>query len=73
MPPHSVGGEGGRLFKDARQKLPSLAAKDESALLIDVAVQVLRDELADYEDFCRFCQVAADFSQIAKSAQASPI
>jgi hypothetical protein len=50
----------GRLLPDA---LPVIGQLDD-ALLIDVAVQVLRDELADYEDYCRFCQVAADFASV---------
>lgn len=43
--------------------LPVIGQLDD-ALLIDIALQVLRDELADYEDFCRFCQVAADFASV---------
>ena len=43
--------------------LPVIGQLDD-ALLIDVALQVLRDELADYEEFCRFCQVAADFASV---------
>jgi hypothetical protein len=43
--------------------LPVIGQLDD-ALLIDVAVQVLHDELADYEDYCRFCQVAADFAAV---------
>ncbi len=36
----------------------------DDAVLIDVALQRLRDELADYEDFCRFRQVAAAFAKV---------
>jgi hypothetical protein len=36
----------------------------DDAVLIDVAMQRLRDELADYEDFCRFRQVAAAFADV---------
>ena len=43
--------------------LPVIGQLDD-ALLIDVALQVLHDELADYEDYCRFCQVAADFASV---------
>lgn len=34
----------------------------DDAVLIDLCLQLLHDELADYEDYCRFCQVAADFA-----------
>ena len=34
----------------------------DDAVLVDIALQLLRDELADYEDFCRFRKVAADFA-----------
>lgn len=43
--------------------LPSIGLLDD-ALLIDVALQNLRGELADYESFCHFRQVAADFAGI---------
>ena len=36
----------------------------DDALLVDVALQNLRGELADYESFCHFRQVAADFAGI---------
>lgn len=34
----------------------------DDAVLIDVALQLLRSELGDYEDFCRFRKVAAEFA-----------
>ena len=40
----------------------------DDAVLVDVALQLLRDELADYEDFCRFRRVAADFAGLAEDA-----
>lgn len=43
--------------------LPVIGELDD-AVLIDVAVQRLRDELADYEDFCRFRHVAASFAGV---------
>lgn len=43
--------------------LPVIGQLDD-ALLIDIALQVLRDELANYEDYCRFCRVAADFAAV---------
>lgn len=43
--------------------LPVIGELDD-AVLIDVAVQRLRDELADYEDFCRFRHVAASFADV---------
>lgn len=43
--------------------LPSIGLLDD-ALLIDLALQNLRPELADYESFCHFRQVAADFAGI---------
>ncbi len=36
----------------------------DDAVLVDVALQLLHDELADYEDFCRFRRVAAEFAGI---------
>ena len=40
---------------------PVIGLLDE-AVLVDVALQLLRDELSDYEDFCRFRRVAAEFA-----------
>lgn len=40
----------------------------DDAVLVDVALQLLHDELADYEDFCRFRRVAAEFAGIAEDA-----
>ncbi len=34
----------------------------DDAVLVDVALQLLRHELAEYEDFCRFRKVAAEFA-----------
>jgi uncharacterized membrane protein YkvA (DUF1232 family) len=34
----------------------------DDAVLVDVALQLLRHELAAYEDFCRFRKVAAEFA-----------
>jgi len=39
----------------------------DDAVLVDVALQLLRGELADYEDFCRFRQVAAQFSDLPEA------
>lgn len=39
----------------------------DDAVLVDVALQLLHDELGNYEDFCRFRKVAADFAGIAES------
>lgn len=43
--------------------LPVVGRLDD-AVLIDVALQLVREELAEYEDFCRFRQVAADFASL---------
>lgn len=40
----------------------------DDAVPIDVALQLLRDKLADYEDLRRFQRVAADFAGIAVDA-----
>ena len=40
----------------------------DDAVLVDVALQLLRDELADYEDFCRFRKLAAEFAGIDEAA-----
>lgn len=39
----------------------------DDAVLVDVALQLLRDDLADYEDFCRFRRVAAEFSGVPEA------
>lgn len=39
----------------------------DDAVLVDVGLQLLRDELADYEDFCRFRRVAAEFAGMAEN------
>ena len=44
--------------------LPVVGQLDD-AVLIDMTLQMLRDELADYEDYCRFCQVAAEFASVS--------
>lgn len=38
----------------------------DDAVLVDVALQLLRRELADYEDFCRFRRVAAEFARMSE-------
>lgn len=43
--------------------LPVVGRLDD-AVLIDVALQLHREELADYEDFCRFRRVAADYASV---------
>ncbi len=43
--------------------LPVVGRLDD-AVLIDVALQLVREDLAVYEDFCRFRQVAADFANV---------
>lgn len=48
-------------------ELPVVGLLDD-ALLVDVALQLLRAELGDYEDFCRFRKVAAEFSGVAVDA-----
>ncbi len=40
----------------------------DDAVLVEVALQLLRDELAIYEDFCRFRRLAADFAGMGESA-----
>lgn len=40
----------------------------DDAVLIDVSLQLLQEELAEYEDFCRFRKVAAEFAGIDESA-----
>ncbi len=52
--------ETGDLIPDAQ---PVIGLLDD-AVLVDVALQLLRDELADYEDFCRFRKVAAEFANL---------
>lgn len=39
----------------------------DDAVLVDVALQLLRGELADYEDFCRFRRVAAQFAGMSEA------
>lgn len=40
----------------------------DDAVLVDIALQLLQRELADYEDFCRFRKVAADFAGMDEAA-----
>ncbi len=47
--------------------LPVIGLLDD-AVLVDVALQLLRDEVAGYEDFCRFRRVAADFAGMSEVA-----
>lgn len=44
--------------------LPVVGRLDD-AVLIDVGLQLLREDLAEYEDFCRFRRVAAEYAGIA--------
>lgn len=46
--------------------LPVVGLLDD-AVLIDVALQLLRNELAEYEDFCRFRKMATEFAGVAGS------
>lgn len=39
----------------------------DDAVLVDVALQLLRGELADYEDFCRFRRIAAEFAGMSEA------
>lgn len=39
----------------------------DDAVLIDVALQLLRGDLADYEDYCRFRKIAAEFAGIPEA------
>lgn len=39
----------------------------DDAVLVDVALQLLRAELGDYEDFCRFRKVAAEFAGMSEA------
>lgn len=48
----------GDLIHDA---MPVVGLLDD-AVLVDVALQLLRGELAEYEDFCRFRRMAAEFA-----------
>jgi len=54
----------GDLIPDTR---PVVGLLDD-AVLVDVALQLLRGELADYEDFCRFRKVAAEFAGLPEGA-----
>ena len=46
--------------------LPVIGLLDD-AVLVDVATQLLRDEIADYEDFCRFRRIAADYAGMTEA------
>lgn len=57
------------VLRDYREERGDLIPDDQpvvglldDAVLVDVALQLLRDELADYEDYCRFRKVAAEFA-----------
>ncbi|MES2859130.1 MAG: YkvA family protein [Pseudomonadota bacterium] len=39
----------------------------DDAVLVDVALHLLRDELGNYEDFCRFRKVAAEYSGLTEA------
>lgn len=45
-------------------RLPVVGQLDV-AVLVDVLLQIVRDDLAEYEDFCRFRQVAADYARLS--------
>jgi hypothetical protein len=47
-------------------EVPVIGLLDD-AVLVDVALQLLRSDLADYEDFCRFRRVASQFSGIPEA------
>ena len=56
--------------RDPEQLLPAslpLIGELDDAMLVDVALQHIREELADYEDFCRFREVAAAFAGVPES------
>ena len=55
---HAYRDDEGDLIPDSE---PVIGLLDD-AVLVDVALQLLRGELADYEDFCRFRTVAAEFA-----------
>ncbi len=48
-------------------ELPVVGRLDD-AVLVDVTLQLVREDLAEYEDFCRFRQVAADFANVSVEA-----
>ena len=52
-----------RLLPDAWPVLGGI----DVAVLVDVAAQLMAGELTDYEDYCRFRQVSADFAGIPAS------
>lgn len=41
-----------------------VVGKLDVAVLVDVLLQLEREDLAEYEDFCRFRQVAADYANL---------
>lgn len=55
--------DAGDLIPDDR---PVIGLLDD-AVLVDVALQLLRGELGDYEDFCRFRRVAAEFAGMSEA------
>jgi hypothetical protein len=73
------GWEAGRELRDALDELRRYLAEDgdlipdqlpvigrlDDAVLVDVALQYLGGELADFEDFCRFRRIAADCAGMA--------
>lgn len=61
---HGYRKDTGDLIPDAR---PVVGLLDD-AVLVDVALQLLRGELADYEDFCRFRKMAAAFAGLPEEA-----
>ena len=57
---HAYAADPGRLLPDDW----AVGGGIDVAVLVDVAVQLVAGELSDYEDYCRFRQVAADFAGI---------
>lgn len=47
-------------------RLPVIGLLDD-AVLVDMGLQVLSAEMADYEDYTRFCRVAADFAGVGQT------
>ena len=56
--------DGNDLIPDSQ---PVIGLLDD-AVLVDVALQLLQGELADYEDFCQFRRVAAEFADVPEDS-----
>ncbi len=55
-------------MEDANDLIPDslpVVGRLDDAVLIDVTLQLVREDLAEYEDFCRFRQVAAEFASVS--------